>query len=106
MAEHTDKQKAARKRLSGNLKSLRGEHRMSQEALADRAGLHRTYISQVERELVNVSLDNIVLLAEALNVQVVDLLKETQDAPVPLKSGRKSNPADAPAAKKARHKEL
>lgn len=71
------------------MKIFRSKRDISQEALADRAGLHRTYISQVERELTNVSLDNIVLLAEALGVQVTDLLGEPRELAVPLKPGRK-----------------
>lgn len=78
MPELTQAQQTARKRLSENLKRLRKEKSMSQEDLGDRAGLHRTYVSQVERLLVNVSLDNLVSFAVALGVDVVDVL-----APVP-----------------------
>ncbi|WP_316896548.1 helix-turn-helix domain-containing protein [Ralstonia mannitolilytica] len=94
MAENiTPSQQAARRRLSANLKVFRSKRAISQEALADRAGLHRTYISQVERELTNVSLDNIVLLAEALGVQVTDLLGEPSELAIPLKSGPKRKEA-------------
>lgn len=55
---------------------------MSQEELADRAGLHRTYISSVERARRNVSLENIFTLAEALGAQPKDLLK-----PIPSEEG-------------------
>lgn len=82
-------QQAARQRLSANLKILRGKAGWSQEALADSAGLHRTYVSQVERQVVNVSLDNIVLLAQALNVQPSSLLNEPSEQPMLLKRGRK-----------------
>ncbi|RDK11886.1 helix-turn-helix domain-containing protein [Cupriavidus lacunae] len=82
-------QLAARQRLSANMKVLRGKRELSQDALADRAGLHRTYISQVERQLVNVSLDNLVLLAVALGVSVTELLVEPSEAAIPVKPGRK-----------------
>jgi transcriptional regulator with XRE-family HTH domain len=47
---------------------LREAAGMSQEALADRAGLHRTYVSSLERGKRNVGLDNILGLARALGV--------------------------------------
>ena len=90
MADLEQAQKTARTRLSENLKRLRGEQGMSQEGLGDRAGLHRTYVSQVERRMVNISLDNIVQLAEALGVDVVDLLAAPgPPAPVEQKGPRK-----------------
>lgn len=88
MAEDiTASQRAAREWLSANLQDLRRKQGMSQEALADRAGLHRTYVSQVERKVVNISLDNIVLLADALKVKVAELLTNarTEALPTPLK---------------------
>jgi transcriptional regulator with XRE-family HTH domain len=55
------------------------EHRlalgMSQEELADAAGIHRTYVSSVERGRRNVSLDNIVALAHALRIDPARLLE-------------------------------
>lgn len=47
---------------------------MSQEDLAELAGLHRTYVGAIERGERNVSIDNIERLAAALGVDVVDLL--------------------------------
>jgi transcriptional regulator with XRE-family HTH domain len=49
---------------------------MSQEALADLAGLHRTYVGSIERSERNVSLDNIGRLAASLDVTVPQLLTE------------------------------
>ncbi|WP_042881820.1 helix-turn-helix domain-containing protein [Cupriavidus necator] len=88
----TSAQQAARRNLSANLKVFRGKRGLSQEALADQAGLHRTYISQVERQLVNVSLDNLVLFAKALEVSVPELLQEPHEAATPVKAGRKRAP--------------
>lgn len=47
---------------------------LSQEALAHHAGLHRTYVSSVERGERNIALINIVLLAEALNIDAGELV--------------------------------
>ena len=64
----------ARQRLASNLRSLRAQHKLSQEALADQVGLHRTYVGSVERSERNVSLDNVERLAAALGVDIVELL--------------------------------
>ncbi len=61
-----------------NVRSKRKELGLSQEALASEAGLHRTYISDVERSERNVSIDNIERIAVALNVLPEDLLKEEE----------------------------
>lgn len=53
---------------------IRRENGLSQEQLAHKAGLHRTYIGGVERGERNVSLINIHRIAEALNVNVCALL--------------------------------
>lgn len=65
---------SARARLARQLRALRAERGLSQEALADLASLHRTYVGSVERRERNVSLDNIERLAIALDVDVADLL--------------------------------
>lgn len=56
----------AKKVLAENLRRLRTEAGLSQEELADRAGLHRTYVSSVEGGHRNVTLENIFAFAEAL----------------------------------------
>ncbi|HLP92276.1 MAG TPA: helix-turn-helix transcriptional regulator [Nostocaceae cyanobacterium] len=51
----------------------RRELDLSQEQLAEKSGLHRTYISSIELGKCNVSLDNIEKLAKALNMSIPDL---------------------------------
>lgn len=61
--------------LSHNMKHYRELCELSQEQLADICGLHRTYISDIERCNRNVSIDNIEKIAQALNVTAAELLK-------------------------------
>jgi transcriptional regulator with XRE-family HTH domain len=65
----------ARSVFAANLRRLRRAQGLSQERLADRAGLHWTYVGSVERGERNVSVDNIGKLAWALGVEVSDLFK-------------------------------
>lgn len=58
------------------VKMQRFELGISQEELADRSGLHRTYISDVERGVRNVSLESIRKLAQALEMSVARLFSE------------------------------
>lgn len=90
MAENADARLAeVRWRIANNLKLLRGKQGMSQEALADRAGLHRTQLSAIERGRTNLTLDTLVSLAAALGVNEIDLLMAREEEPMPLKVGRK-----------------
>jgi len=51
---------------------------LSQEDLASRAGVHRTYIGMVERAERNITLENIEKIANALDVKLDVLFKELQ----------------------------
>jgi transcriptional regulator with XRE-family HTH domain len=65
---------SARLRVAENLRTRRKDRGISQEELADLAGLHRTYVGSVERGERNVSIDNIERLAGALGLDVMDLV--------------------------------
>lgn len=65
---------SARDIFSANIRRLRAERGWSQEELAFRAGLHRTFVAHVERGARNISLDNIEKFSVALEVSLVDLL--------------------------------
>jgi transcriptional regulator with XRE-family HTH domain len=55
------------------IRKLRKEQGISQEELAHRADLHRTYIGMIERAEKNITLLNIEKLAKALDVNITDL---------------------------------
>lgn len=65
-----------RKVIARNVRAFRQEHVWSQEELADRAGVHRTYISQVERAVTNPTATVIAKIADALGVEPHELLKK------------------------------
>lgn len=58
------------KRFGLAIKQRRQELKISQEELAFRAGLHRTYLSDIERSSRNPSLENIEKLAKALEISI------------------------------------
>jgi transcriptional regulator with XRE-family HTH domain len=61
------------------VRELREAQHLSQEELAFRTGLHRTYVSSVERGQRNVSLLNIYKLAHWLDVEARDLMPSEAD---------------------------
>lgn len=68
-------QATARERISANLSRLRKARGLSQERLAELGEFHRTYVSQLERCVTNISIDGLERLAKALDVDVLDLLQ-------------------------------
>jgi transcriptional regulator with XRE-family HTH domain len=60
-------------RFGARVRQLRNDRGWSQEAFADRAGLHRTYIGSIERGEQNISLENIEKLAATLGVSLAEL---------------------------------
>jgi transcriptional regulator with XRE-family HTH domain len=57
------------------VRDRRAELGLSQEELAERADLHRTYISSLEQGRRNVAVHNVVRLARALDVDPADLVR-------------------------------
>jgi transcriptional regulator with XRE-family HTH domain len=61
--------------VGATIRDLRIRAGFSQELLAEKSGLHRTYIGGVERGERNISLENIVRVAHALKVKPSQLLE-------------------------------
>jgi len=70
------KQKLYLPQLGNTIKSYRNKHKISQEKLADSAGLHRTYIGMIERGEKNPSFLALISISNALNITINELLKE------------------------------
>jgi transcriptional regulator with XRE-family HTH domain len=69
----------ALKALGEAIRTRRGEiDGLSQEGLADLAGMHRTYVSEIERGLRNPSFRNLFKLATALEVPLSDLVAQAE----------------------------
>ena len=62
-----------------NVKMYRLERKMSQEDLADKSHLHRTYISAIECFRRSISLENIQRIADALGIKTYKLFLEDDD---------------------------
>ena len=72
----TAKPSDAPRLFGARVQELRAQRGISQEELAFQSGLHRTYVSSVERGRRNVSLVTVYRLAAALEVPVVALFSE------------------------------
>ena len=59
-----------------NLRKYRTNFGLSQEAFAEKCGLHRTYISSVERFQRNISIESIQRIADALEIETYKLFLE------------------------------
>ena len=66
--------------FGGNLKRLREEKGLSQEKFAEMCGMHRTYISAVERQRRSISLENVQRIADALDVETYKLFIDVDDS--------------------------
>jgi len=68
-----------RGRLAENLRSERKRLRLTQERAAERAGFSLQYFQRIEREIVNVPLDTVARLAQALQVDPGRLLVKPEE---------------------------
>lgn len=70
---HDDAARAARETFARNMRRLRRERGMTQEALSLESGLMQSYVSEVEAAKRNVSVDNIGRIARALGMPITEL---------------------------------
>lgn len=61
-------------RFGVTVRKLRTQQGLSQEQLAEKANLHRTYIGMIERGEKNITLENIEKIAKALGITLAELM--------------------------------
>ena len=62
-------------KFGNRIREERLKQGLSQEELASRAGVHRTYIGMIERAEKNITLENIEKITRALNLKIEDIFK-------------------------------
>jgi XRE family transcriptional regulator, regulator of sulfur utilization len=62
-------------KLGTNVRVLRQKKGRSQDVFADKTGLHRAHVGEIERGESNVTLQTLKIVADALGVRIVDLVK-------------------------------
>ena len=65
--------------IAANVRRLRKARGVSQEALADQCGYHRTYVGGIERGERNITIATLEALAGALGVEPLRLLEPSQE---------------------------
>lgn len=83
--------------FGGNVKKYREELGLSQEAFAEKCGLHRTYISAVERQRRSIALGNVQKIADALGVEAYRLFLEEGQRPEDSSAGDRASEPISPA---------
>lgn len=68
-------------RIGKRIRNLRNEADLSQEELADRCGVHRTYIGAIERGEKNITAKTAEKVGAALNLSIEDLFSDLPDEP-------------------------
>lgn len=71
--------KAIRKRLGEKIRQLRKIRELTQEQLGEKAGISYKFIGEVERGTVNPSLDSLIAISQALDVNVKELFPSEND---------------------------
>jgi transcriptional regulator with XRE-family HTH domain len=66
---------AIQRKVGAKVRALRKRHGWSQDVFADRTGLHRAHIGEIERGESNVTLQTLKILADALDTRIEDLVR-------------------------------
>jgi XRE family transcriptional regulator, regulator of sulfur utilization len=63
------------KQLGENIRALRLKRHLSQDVFAERSGLHRAHVGEIERGESNVTIQTLKIIADTLKVRIVDLIR-------------------------------
>jgi transcriptional regulator with XRE-family HTH domain len=63
------------KQVGANIRALRRKRKLSQDIFAERSGLHRAHVGEIERGESNVTIQSLKIIADTLGVKIVDLVK-------------------------------
>jgi transcriptional regulator with XRE-family HTH domain len=63
------------RQVGATIRKLRLKRAWSQDVFADRSGLHRAHIGEIERGESNVTLQTLKIIADTLEVRIMDLVK-------------------------------
>ena len=63
------------KQLGATVRALRLKRKLSQDVFAERAGLHRAHVGEIERGESNVTLQTLKIIADTLGIRIVDLVR-------------------------------
>jgi transcriptional regulator with XRE-family HTH domain len=66
---------AIQKKVGAKMRALRLRKGWSQDLFADKSGLHRAHIGEIERGESNVTIQTLKIIADTLGVKIVDLVK-------------------------------
>lgn len=75
MSNPESSDETARTIFGNTVRSLREEQGYSLRGFAEKTGIHRSYLSEIENGKVNVTLDTLLCLADALDIEVSQLLR-------------------------------
>ena len=63
------------KQLGATIRELRKKRKLSQDVFAERSGLHRAHVGEIERGESNVTIQTLKIIADTLGVRIVDLVR-------------------------------
>lgn len=93
---------ALKLRLGATIRQFRHDLGLSQDQLAERAGMHRTYIADAERGVRNMSLSSITRLTEAMEIALSKFFARLEKITVPVPAKRGQGKRTAPAKRASR----